>query len=48
MLLFLLTITGILSIVLMVRAIHDARIVLFLFGFFSFILTAILTNGVSP
>jgi hypothetical protein len=48
MTMFLLTITGILSIVLMVRAVHDARIVLFVFGFFSFLLTAILTNGVAP
>jgi len=47
MVMYLLTLTGILSILLMVRAASDSRITLFVFGFLSFLITIILTNGVS-
>lgn len=51
---FLLTIADALSILLMIRSVLIAEsnlleaIALGIFGFFSFILTAILTNGVAP
>lgn len=54
MLMFMLTVTGALSILLMVRSVFTAEtnlleaIALGIFGFTSFILTIILTNGVAP
>lgn len=47
MLLLGLTITGILSIVLMLRSVITGNHFLGVFGVISFILTALLTNGVS-
>ena len=47
MLLFMLTVTGILSVVLMIRAVITGNDALCVFGFISFILSIILTNGVS-
>jgi hypothetical protein len=44
MLLFLLTITGLLSIVLMFRSVITNNSLLGVFGVFSFILSALLTN----
>jgi hypothetical protein len=54
MLMLMLTVTGVLSIVLMVRSVFIAEerllqaIPMGIFGFISFILTIILTNGVAP
>lgn len=55
MTMWLLTITGVLSIALMIRSITISQdddffegVVLGVFGFISFILTIILTNGVAP
>lgn len=54
MLMFVLTVTGAFSILLMVRSVFTAEtnlleaIALGIFGFTSFVITAILTNVVSP
>ena len=48
MTMFLLTLTGILSIVLIVRAVYEANVLLFTFAVFSFVTTILLTNGVAP
>ena len=48
MTMFLLTVTGLLSIVLMIRAVISDNNLLGVFGVISFILTIILTNGVAP
>lgn len=48
MTMFLLTVTGILSVVLMIRAVITNNNLLGVFGVISFILSIILTNGVAP
>ena len=48
MTMFLLTVTGILSVVAMFRAVITNNNLLGVFGVISFLLTIILTNGVAP
>lgn len=51
---FMLTVAGVLSILLIIRAVFITEtnltegVVLGIFGFFSFVTTAIITNGVAP